>query len=97
MQNRNSFINCLGYCDYYKNKCGANIFQGMSLAKWLTDLNVDNTTNPLPDHLQSLLLEDHGIANMMKEVQCSRTTDANYTSTNTTVDGWNVSKWDALI
>lgn len=77
--------------------CGADIFQGMSLAKWLTDLNVDNTTNPLPDHLQSLLLEDHGIANMMKEVQCSRTTDAKYTSTNTTVDGWNVSKWGTLI
>lgn len=77
--------------------CGADIFQGMSWAKWLTDLNVDNTTNPLPDHLQSLLLEDHGIANMIKEVQCSRTTDAKYTSTNTTVDGWNVSKWGTLI
>lgn len=69
---------------------GSWIPLGMSVAKWLTNLNVDNATNPLPDHLQSLLLEDHGISNMMKETHCSRTTDPKYTTTNTTVNGWNI-------
>ena len=69
----------------------------MSLTKWLTDMNVDNTTDPLPTHLQSLLVEDHGIANMMKESQCSRTSDAKYTTTNTTADGWNSGKEKAYI
>ena len=68
----------------------------MSLTKWLTDMNVDNTTNPLPTQLQSLLLEDHGIANMMKESQCSRTSDAKYTTTNTTADGWNSGKDESV-
>lgn len=69
----------------------------MLLVKWLIDLNVDNIIDFLFDYLQSLFLEDYGIVNMMKEVQCSRITDVKYIFINIIVDGWNVSKWGILI
>lgn len=69
----------------------------MLLVKWLIDLNVDNIIDFLFDYLQSLFLEDYGIVNMMKEVQCSRIMDVKYIFINIIVDGWNVSKWGILI
>lgn len=69
----------------------------MLLVKWLIDLNVDNIIDFLFDYLQSLFLEDYGLVNMMKEVQCSRIMDVKYIFINIIVDGWNVSKWGILI
>lgn len=69
----------------------------MLLVKWLIDLNVDNIIDFLFDYLQSLFLEDYGIVNMMKEVQCGRIMDVKYIFINIIVDGWNVSKWGILI
>ena len=64
-------------------------FIGFSLASWLTEQDVSGNPNPLPDYLQSLVLEDHGIANMLKDTPCSRMTDTRYSHSS----GWNTGEY----
>lgn len=63
-------------------------FLGFSLATWLSEQGVSGSPNPLPDYLQSLVLEDHGIAYMLKDTPCSRSTDPRYDD----VSGWSTRK-----
>lgn len=46
-----------------------------------------STLSPLPEHLQMRVMEEHGIANMMKQPACNRVADAIYASTSP-VNGW---------
>lgn len=46
-----------------------------------------STLSPLPEHLQMRVMEEHGIANMMKQPACNRATDAIYAITSP-VNGW---------
>jgi hypothetical protein len=66
---------CITYCS------------GFSLGTWLPEHGVSGNPDPLPDQFQSLLLEDHGIANMLKDNTCNRTTGDKY-NTLKAINGW---------
>lgn len=70
-----------------------SLFIGFSLASWLSEQGVSGSPNSLPDYLQSLVLEDHGIAYMLKDTPCSRSTDPRYND----VSGWSTRKAFGLL
>lgn len=67
---------------------------GFSLSAWLTNRGEGAGLNPLRTFLQSELLKDYGIENMMKSPSCSRTTGTDYVSAGS--DGWNLGKFITL-
>lgn len=60
---------------------------GFSVNSYISSKGFSSTLDPLPEHLQMRVMEEHGTANMMKQPACNRLTDAIYAST-TPVNGW---------
>ncbi|XP_062582876.1 uncharacterized protein LOC134244633, partial [Saccostrea cucullata] len=71
-----------------KTKCDwSSGLEGFSLESWLLTKGESIGSVSLPEHVQYMLLEERGIANMMKDTPCSRTGDTMYNSS-TPVNGW---------
>lgn len=63
------------------------ILTGFSVNNYIGLKGFSSTLSPLPEHLQMRVMEEHGIANMMKQPACNRATDAIYAITSP-VNGW---------
>ncbi|XP_062581277.1 uncharacterized protein LOC134243073, partial [Saccostrea cucullata] len=71
-----------------KTECDWSLeLEGFSLQNWLATNGESIGTVSLPEHVQYMLLEERGIANMMKDTPCSRTGGTMYNSS-TPVNGW---------
>ena len=68
---------------------------GFRLSAWLTMRGESASLNPLSSFLQSELLEDHGIENMMQSPSCSRTGDPNYSAA--LGNGWKSGKLNGTV